>query len=128
SAPASGPAQEASQATQADQSAAPAAGSGASNAGAAPTGPTGAPAAPAAAVANQADIEPGITLITAVYNSIQDRFFRPLDSRDLLEAAWEGARRALVEQRKSAGNVSEPQLTGDRAGDLAAFVAQYRAL
>lgn len=117
---------------QAGQSAAPAS-TGAANTGAggagSPAGPAGgASAAPAVVVANQADVEPGITLITAVYNSIQDRFFRPLDSRDLLEAAWEGARRALVEQRKLPGSVSEPQLTGDRAGDLAAFLTQYRAL
>jgi carboxyl-terminal processing protease len=81
-------------------------------------------------LANQGDIEPGIVLISAVYNAIQDRFFRPLDSRDLLGAAWEGARRSLAEQRKlpSGNSVSDPQLTGDRAGDLAVFVTQYRAL
>ncbi|MCC7368888.1 MAG: PDZ domain-containing protein [Chloroflexi bacterium] len=80
------------------------------------------------AVVNQGDAEPGITLITAVYNSIQDRFFKPLDSRDLLDAAWEGARRALAEQRKLPSGVADPQFTGDRNGDLQAFVAQYRAL
>ena len=89
-----------------------------------------APAKPgnAGAVANQSDPEPGIILITAVYNSIQDRFFRPLDSRDLLGAAWEGARRALAEQRRPPGSIAPPALTGDRAGDLEAFVTQYRAL
>src|SRR5262245_57955427 len=86
------------------------------------------PDEPVQAVANQADPEPGIGLITAVYNSIQDRFFRPLDSRDLLEAAWEGARRALAEQRRLPNGISAPQFTGDRAGDLDAFLAQYRAL
>jgi carboxyl-terminal processing protease len=80
------------------------------------------------AVANQADAEPGLELIAAAYNSLQDRFFRPLDSRELLEAAWEGARRALSGQRRLPGGVDEPELTGDRAGDLAAFSAQYRAL
>lgn len=79
-------------------------------------------------VANQGDPEPGITLIMAVYNSIQDRFFKPLDSRDLLDAAWEGARRSLAERRRLPNNVSDPILTGDRAGDLDAFVTQYRAL
>jgi hypothetical protein len=79
-------------------------------------------------VANQGDPEPGIVLITAVYNSIQDRFFKPLDSRDLLDAAWEGARRSLAEQRRLPNGVDEPVLTGDRAGDLDAFVTQYRAL
>src|SRR5262245_6257078 len=34
----------------------------------------------ALAVVNQADPEPGVGLISAVYNSIQDRFFKPLDS------------------------------------------------
>jgi carboxyl-terminal processing protease len=107
---------------------APAATGGAPAVAAAPAGPSGA-SAPSAA-ANQSDIEPGIDLITAVYNSIQDRFFRPLDSRDLLGAAWEGARRSLAEQRKlpTGASVSDPELTGDRAGDLAAFVTQYRAL
>ena len=111
----------------------------------APAAPTPAPASTAApasaaappsaskpsnagAVANQGDPEPGIVLITAVYNSIQDRFFRPLDSRELLGAAWEGARRALAEQRRPPGNIAPPALTGDRAGDLDAFLAQYRAL
>src|SRR5689334_24745229 len=36
------------------------------------------------AVVNQSDPEPGIGLITAVYNTIEGRFFKPLDSRDLL--------------------------------------------
>jgi carboxyl-terminal processing protease len=80
------------------------------------------------AVLNQSDPEPGIALISAVYNSIQDRFYKPLDSRDLLEAAWEGARRSLAEQRRLPTGVEPPQLTGDRAGDLQAFVTQYRAL
>ncbi|MGE3270085.1 MAG: S41 family peptidase [Chloroflexota bacterium] len=79
-------------------------------------------------VTAQGDPEPGITLITAVYNSIQDRFFRELDSRDLLDAAWEGARRALAEQRKLPDGVAAPSLTGDRAGDLQAFLTQYREL
>ena len=84
---------------------------------------------PSPVVANQADPEPGIELISAVYNSLQDRFFRPLDSTDLLGAAWEGARRGLAEQRMLRGSsVDEPALTGDRAGDLQAFVTQYRAL
>ena len=83
---------------------------------------------PANVVANQADPEPGIELISAVYNSLQDRFFRALDSTDLLEAAWEGARRALSEQRRLPAGVDEPVLTGDRAGDLQAFVERYRAL
>jgi carboxyl-terminal processing protease len=87
-----------------------------------------APADTAAAAVNQSDPEPGIGLISAVYNSIQDRFFKPLDSRDLLEAAWEGARRALAEQRRLPSGVEPPQLTGDRASDLQAFVTQYRAL
>ena len=80
------------------------------------------------AVANQGDPEPGILLISAVYNSIQDRFFKPLDSRDLLDAAWEGARRALAEQRRLPNGVDNPVLTGDRAGDLKVFITQYRAL
>jgi carboxyl-terminal processing protease len=83
---------------------------------------------PVQAVANQSDPEPGIGLITAVYNSIQDRFFKPIDSRDLLDAAWEGARRSLAEQRRLPSGVSAPQFTGDRAGDLDVFVTQYRAL
>jgi C-terminal peptidase prc len=115
--------------------AAPAASSGATAAGAPAS--AGAPSAQGAgigkpadsrAVANQTDVEPGIALITAVYNSIQDRFFRPLDSRDLLRAAWEGARRSLAEQRRPSGGVAAPDLTGDRAGDLQAFLSQYRAL
>ena len=105
-----------------------AAGTSVSAAGAASAGLAGATKPSGAVAANQADVEPGITLITAVYNSIQDRFFRALDSRDLLGAAWEGARRALAEQRRPPGNIPPPALTGDRAGDLAAFVAQYRAL
>jgi len=121
----SGAGQPPAQSNAARQAGAPSSGAGVS-----PGGPSSAPAVAPAAVVNQADIEPGIVLISAVYNAIQDRFFRPLDSRDLLGAAWEGARRSLAEQRKLPGGtgVSDPQLTGDRAGDLAAFVAQYRAL
>ena len=80
------------------------------------------------AVANQADAEPGLELIAAVYNSLQDRFFRPLDSTELLEAAWEGSRRALSGQRRLPSGVDEPELSGDRAADLEAFKTQYRAL
>jgi carboxyl-terminal processing protease len=86
------------------------------------------PPAVAPASAASSDVEAGIGLITAVYNSIQDRFFRPLDSRDLLGAAWDGARRALAQQKRPPSDVPAPDLTGDRAGDLAAFVTQYRAL
>jgi carboxyl-terminal processing protease len=107
---------------------APAPGAGSSSsAAAAPAAGAGKPSS-AQGVANQDDIEPGIALVTAVYNSIQDRFFRPLDSRDLLGAAWEGARRALAEQRRPPGSIAAPELTGDRAGDLEAFLTQYRAL
>ena len=76
----------------------------------------------------QPDPEPGIELISAVYNSLQDRFFRPVNSVDLLEAAWEGARRTLAEQRLPHDGADDATLTGDRAGDLAAFLTQYRAL
>lgn len=79
-------------------------------------------------VANQSDPGPGLELVAAVFNSLMDRFFRPLDSRDLLEAAWEGARRALSSARALPDNVAPPELTGDRAGDLAAFSAQWRIL
>ncbi|HZO32284.1 MAG TPA: S41 family peptidase [Chloroflexota bacterium] len=79
-------------------------------------------------VANQADAEPGLELIAAVYNSLQDRYFRPLDSTELLEAAWEGSRRALSGQRRLPSGVDEPELSGDRAADLEAFKTQYRAL
>ena len=71
---------------------------------------------------------PGIVLMTAVYNSLEDRFFRPVDSRSLLQAAWDGAGRGLSDQRRRPRDVQAPTLTGDRAADLAAFVTQYRAL
>ncbi|MFN8636368.1 MAG: S41 family peptidase [Chloroflexota bacterium] len=82
----------------------------------------------ARSVANQSDPGPGLELISAVFNSLMDRFFRPLDSRDLLEAAWEGARRALASARALPNDIAAPELTGDRAGDLAAFSTQWRAL
>ncbi|MFN8636367.1 MAG: S41 family peptidase [Chloroflexota bacterium] len=104
------------------------AGQGGDGSAARASGGPSAAAPNAAAVANQTDLDGEIALITAVYNSIQDRFFRPLDSRDLLRAAWEGARRALTEQRKLPTGIDAPGLTGDRAGDLQAFLAQYRAL
>jgi carboxyl-terminal processing protease len=86
-------------------------------------------AAPASqVVASASNVDAGINLITAVFNSIEDRFFRPLDSRDLLGAAWEGATRGLTQQKRPPGSVDAPTLTGDRASDLAAFIAQYRAL
>ncbi|MCC6175492.1 MAG: PDZ domain-containing protein [Chloroflexi bacterium] len=86
--------------------------------------------APAArqAGATTNDPEPGLALIAAAYNAIEDRFFRPVDSKKLLGAAWDGARRGLTEQRRSAGSVAPPELTGDRTGDLAAFQQQYRVL
>ena len=84
--------------------------------------------ATARAVLNQADPEPGIVLMTAVYNSLEDRFFRRVDSRSLLQAAWDGAGRGLSDQRRRPRDVQAPTLIGDRAADLAAFVTQYRAL
>jgi carboxyl-terminal processing protease len=80
------------------------------------------------AVTNGSDPEPGVALITAVYNTLEEQFVRPLDSRDLLNAAWQGAMRELAFQRKAARDVSNPDLTGDRTTDLAAFITQYRAL
>jgi carboxyl-terminal processing protease len=80
------------------------------------------------AIVNQADPEAGITLMSAVFNALEDRFFRPLDSRDLLDAAWDGATRGLAQQRRQSSNVAAPQFTGDRTSDLAAFTTQYRAL
>lgn len=93
---------------------------------AAVTAPASAPAA--AGPVGQADPDPGIALITAVYNSLQDRFFKPLDPSDLLDAAWEGARRSLAEQRRLPSGVAAPRFTDDRAADLEAFLTQYRAL
>jgi C-terminal peptidase prc len=80
------------------------------------------------AVANQSDPGPGLELIAAVYNSLMDRFFKPLDPKDLLSAAWEGARRAVAQQRRLQNGIAAPTFTGDRTGDLAVFSAQYRAL
>jgi C-terminal peptidase prc len=60
--------------------------------------------------------------------SALDRFFRQLDSRDLLDAAWEGARRALAQARRLPEDVEPPLLTGDRMADLESFSTQYRAL
>jgi carboxyl-terminal processing protease len=79
----------------------------------------------AAAAVNE---EAGLELIVATYNVLQDRFFRPLDSRELLGAAWLGALRGLESQRLSARGIASPPLTGDREGDLAAFSTQYREL
>ena len=75
-----------------------------------------------------ADEESGLALIVAAYDVLQDRFFRPLDSRVLLDAAWQGARRALGEQRSLQPGIAAPELVGDRQADLAQFSAQYRAL
>ncbi len=74
------------------------------------------------------DEEAGLELITAAFNVLQSRFFRPLDSRALLSAAWRGTQKVLNEQRRSTGRVSAPQLVGDRDADLAAFSTQYRAI
>ena len=72
--------------------------------------------------------EQALQLVAATYNALQDRFFRPLDSEALLQAAWDGARRSLSDQRRTIGGVSSPNLTGDRAADLAAFSEGFRAL
>jgi carboxyl-terminal processing protease len=75
-----------------------------------------------------ADEEAGLELITAAYNVLQDRFFRPLDSRELLGAAWLGARTALIDQRRLDRSIASPSLSGDREADLTEFSARYREL
>lgn len=76
----------------------------------------------------QVEEDPGLEVVVAAYNVLQDRFFRPLDSRQLLGAAWEGARRGLTQQRRLPSGIAAPELSGDREGDLAQFANQYRAL
>jgi C-terminal peptidase prc len=127
----------ASQAPQAAAPAPPAAPSGSPVAGA-PANPAASPAAAASSPVAQAgplvvnpalqQAEGGLELVVAAYNVLQDRFFRPLDSRQLLGAAWEGARRELTQQRKLPNNVDPAQLSGDREADLASFADRYRAL
>lgn len=97
-----------------------------------PIGLVAAPAPTAAPVHDRwyaaADEEAGLELVAATYNVLQDRFFRPLDSRTLLDAAWDSARGALGQQRRLPNGIVAPELSGDREDDLARFSIQYRAL
>lgn len=83
---------------------------------------------PVATPANAAGEEAGLELITATYTVLQDRFFRPLDSRELLGAAWLAARRSLSDQRRLRTDVPAPVFAGDREGDLAEFSTRYREM
>ena len=82
----------------------------------------------AALAAAQSPTEQAVLLVASTYNALQDRFFRPLDSKALLEEAWDGARRPLSDQRRAISGVPAPNLTGDREADLAAFSESFRAL
>ncbi len=76
----------------------------------------------------RANEEAGLELVVAAYDVLQDRFFRPLDSRQLLGAAWDGARKSLAQQRRPSDGVDAPELLGDRVADLARFSESYRSL
>jgi len=120
-------------------SAAPASPAAASTTAVAPASPvaSGSPAASpvvaqaspdAQAAAPRTPIDEAVLLTASAYNALQDRFFRPLDSRTLLQSAWDGARRALSDQRRAIADVPAPRLSGDREGDLARFSESFRAL
>lgn len=65
----------------------------------------------------------GIAIIEKAYARLLDEYIEPLDPSSLLTQAWAGVRQEAAADGLSAGR--EPALTGDRAGDFAAFRASY---
>lgn len=68
-----------------------------------------------------------LSLLQESFTLLTEKFFRPLNSKDLLTVAWQAA---TAEARREGGqaNVAAPQLTGNATADLAAFSEQYLQL
>jgi carboxyl-terminal processing protease len=73
-----------------------------------------------------ADAEQSLELVLAVYDILDERFIRPVSSRELLGAAWRGASRSAG---ATAALVARgPSLSDDAAADRAEFARAYREL
>jgi carboxyl-terminal processing protease len=103
--------------------AAGAATSASSSGGGATATPTYAPIpATATPVADQS-----LALLQEAFTLLVDKFFKPLNSKDLLTVAWQAA--AQEAQREGGrGGIAAPDLTGNASADLAAFSRQYLQL
>jgi carboxyl-terminal processing protease len=96
---------------------------------------TAAGTTPAAATATPAPIPPSPTpaadqslaLLQDSFSLLTEKFFKPLNSKDLLSVAWQAA---SGEARSEGGHadIAAPKLSGDPAADLAAFSRQYLQL
>lgn len=94
----------------------------AATSGVTPT-PSPAPLAPTATPA----ADRSLALVQESFTLLVAKFFKPLNSKDLLTTAWRAANaEALREGAK--GGVNAPNLTGNADADLAAFSRQYLAL
>ncbi len=68
-----------------------------------------------------------LALLQDSFSLLTEKFFKPLNSKDLLSVAWQAA---ANETRSEGGHtdVAAPKLSGDPAADLAAFSQQYLQL
>lgn len=68
-----------------------------------------------------------LALLQDSFSLLTEKFFKPLNSKDLLSIAWQAA---ANEVRSEGGHadVAAPNLSGDPAADLAAFSRQYLQL
>jgi len=86
---------------------------------------TAGPAPPGATPAPQALSPSRVETVKLATEVLLDRYYKPLNSNDLLNAAWRGA---SGKAPPAAAQVTAPRLTGNRDADWSAFSAAYQQL
>jgi carboxyl-terminal processing protease len=91
-----------------------------------PTANGSATPAPVPATATPA-ADQSLALLQESFTLLTEKFFKPLNSKDLLSVAWQAASDE-AKREGGRGDVPAPQLSGNSAADLAAFSQQYLQL
>ncbi|HEV7213542.1 MAG TPA: S41 family peptidase [Chloroflexota bacterium] len=90
-------------------------------------GPTATPTfAPIPATATPA-ADQSLALFQEAFTLLDEKFFKPLNSKDLLTVAWQAAVQE-AQREGSRGGAATPTFSGNATADLAAFSRQYLEL